>query len=184
MLNGCTLHSTCQCKVDAHHTHIAQYLSVAGGWRRTSLSPSWVPALCLSQLATGFSSVLTSICCSLNLFVFTFHLPEPQFVTNKIFFMNSEETTWVWVYYIYLKTIKTCRASVLTSMFFYVSVLPGLRCWLHVTQFLLFVIVTMFCLRPESWLFYHTIYKTLDYQRKLFPLPKKMKNIRLFFTVN
>ena len=118
MLNGCTLHSTCQCKVDAHHTQIAQYLSVAGGWRRTSLSPSWVPALCLSQLATGFSSVLTSICCSLNLFVFTFHLPEPQFVTNKIFFMNSEETTWVWVYYIYLKTIKTCRASVLTSMFF------------------------------------------------------------------
>ena len=162
MLNGCTLHSTCQCKVDAHHTHIAQYLSVAGGWRRTSLSPSWVPALCLSQLATGFSSVLTSICCSLNLYVFTFHLPQPQFVTNKSSFMNSEEKTWVWIYIIYLKTIKTRWASVLTSMFFYVSVLPGLLYWLHVTQFLLFVSVTMFCLSPLSWLFYQTIYKTLE----------------------
>ena len=114
----CTVPVNVRWTYTALTSHSTCLLSVAGGWRRTSLSPSWVPALCLSQLATGFSSVLTSICCSLNLFVFTFHLPEPQFVTNKIFFMNSEETTWVWVYYIYLKTIKTCRASVLTSMFF------------------------------------------------------------------
>ena len=68
MLGGRTSRTVPLCWVDAHR----MYLSAAGGRRRTSLSPSWVPALWLSQLATGFFSILTSICLSFYKYLFEF----------------------------------------------------------------------------------------------------------------